>query len=169
MNSWENRPVEIANLINPAFCGFLIYEFIKGHEEKVDSEVGTPYELFFLMLPIILHKPTKLVLPRSVSTYMHVWLQEKPEVRVGFALRAKELVPFTKEAIHFLMKREIITVNENGNFKISGKIKPSVINSLENDSKMYLSDYQNKAKMLGRWFAVTGTSSTIYTMWGVSP
>lgn len=31
MNNWENRPQEIAYLLNPAFCGRLIYTVVRQY------------------------------------------------------------------------------------------------------------------------------------------
>ncbi|MBM7620179.1 hypothetical protein JOC95_002032 [Bacillus tianshenii] len=166
MNKWDNRPVEIANLVNPSFCAFLIHEMVKGYEEIADENRGITFELFFLALPILLHKPTKELLPRTTRTYMHSWLQSNPKVRIGFASRAREMVPYTKEAIHFLMIRDLLIVNEEGFISTSTSRLRIRIDS---EAKRYLLDYQKKAKFIGKWFALTGTSSTIYTMWGVSP
>lgn len=44
---------------------------------------------------------------------MHIWSQNNQEVRICYAQRAKELVPFTKEALHFLIVRDKIILNEN--------------------------------------------------------
>jgi Family of unknown function (DUF6521) len=166
MIKWENRPIEIANLINPSFCAFLIHEMIKGYEEKAENDYGLSYELLFLALPILLHKPTKEKLPRSISTYMHTWLQSNPEVRIGYAKRAKDLVPYTKEAIQFLTARDLLRINEDGSLSTSSK---KLRLNLVREVNEYLTDYQKKAKLLGKWFAITGTNSTIYTMWGISP
>lgn len=167
MINWGSRPVEIANLLNPAFCGFLIREFLKGYEEKKGE--GMPYELVFLLLPIVLHKHTRNLLPRSISTFMHVWLQSNPEIRIGFSKRTKDLIPFTKEAILFMIKRDLITTDENGRLYSSNKPYNKSLLRLDEDIRIYLREYQSKAKLIGKWFAVTGTSSTIYTMWGISP
>jgi hypothetical protein len=166
MNKWENRPVEISNLINPSFCAFLIHEMIKGYEEKSEDDYGISYELLFLTLPILLHKPTKEKLPRSIRTHMHMWLQYNPEVRIGYGKRARELVPYTKEASMFLTNRGLLKLDNEGSLKTSSK---RLQLNLEREVNEYLRDYQSKAKLLGKWFAVTGTSSTIYTMWGISP
>lgn len=166
MNKWNNRPVEIANLINPSFCAFLIHETVKGYEEIAHGNKGISYDLLFLALPILLHKATKEILPRTTRTYMHTWLQNNPEVRVGYATRAREMIPYTKEAIHFLMVRDLLSVNKDGYLSTS-EFRMRL--SLEIEVKIYLVDYQRKAKLIGKWFALTGTSSTIYTMWGVSP
>ncbi|MBT2639449.1 three component ABC system middle component [Bacillus sp. ISL-39] len=166
MIRWENRPVEIANLINPSFCAFLIHEMIKGYEEKSEYDCGISYELLFLTLPILLHKPTKEKLPRSIRSYMHTWLQSNPEVRIGYAKRARELVPYTKEATKFLTARDLLIINNDGSLSTSSK---RLRLNMDREVNLYLTDYQAKAKLLGKWFAVTGTSSTIYTMWGISP
>ena len=55
MRRWEERPIEVANLLNPAFCGRLLYQSIVGHSEYESKDM--PYVLFFLVLPLVLHAP----------------------------------------------------------------------------------------------------------------
>jgi hypothetical protein len=163
MIPWYMRPTEVANLLNPSFCGLLLREFISSYESK--KQLGVPYELIFLALPIILHKNTRELLPRTVRTQMHVWLQNHPFIRVEFANRVKELVPFTKESLMFLMHRELIKVESDGLLVVgTGKYGTS-LGTGQNE----LYECVDKARFLGKWFAQAGTSNTIYLMWGIRP
>jgi hypothetical protein len=56
MSAWNDRPTEIANLLNPAFCALLLAQAVRGYQEE--TKVGLPYALAFLVLPLVLHKPT---------------------------------------------------------------------------------------------------------------
>ncbi|BDA67679.1 hypothetical protein CAL7716_018450 [Calothrix sp. PCC 7716] len=106
MRSWQERPVEYANLFNPAFCSILLQNAIKGYQKE--KKQGIPYPLLFLVLPLVLHISTRNALPKTTVTKLHIWLQKQPEVRVGFAERASYLVPYTKEALAFRMQTGII-------------------------------------------------------------
>jgi len=99
MKSWHARPTEVANLLNPAFCGYLLMEYVKQYE--VETGTGVPFELMFLLLPVVLHKPTRECLPSSTRTHFPVWLQRHPEIRIDFANRVKDLIEITKESIFF--------------------------------------------------------------------
>jgi hypothetical protein len=163
MIPWQFRPTEVANLLNPPFCGILLREFVIAYEDE--RRQGVPYELVFLVLPIVLHKSTREALPRTLRTQMHVWLQQNPNVRVQFAYRTKELTPFTKEALIFLMQRQFLTLNSQGLLATgSGKYKLTIGTRT---GEIY--DCIKKAKFVGKWFAQAGSSSTIYTMWGICP
>ncbi len=100
MKTWAGRPTELAYNFNPAFCGWLLREAVEGYASV--RAVGMPLPLTFLILPVVLHRPTRELVPGAVSTKLHVWLQEHSEVRINFAERTKELAPFTREALLFL-------------------------------------------------------------------
>jgi len=167
MINWEYRPSEIANLLNPAFCGVILRDFIKAYQEE--SGEGVPYELLFLLFPIVLHTTSRERLPNSVRTHMHVWLQDVPEVRIGFSNRAKELVPFTKETLSFLLQRKYIEIDDSGKFISLNKRYRIALSRLNSDTNNYIQEFKNRSVLVGKWFARSGTSSTIYTMWGISP
>jgi len=158
---WEKRPVEVANLLNPPFCSLLLLDTIASfYKEKGD---GMPYLLSFLVLPLVLHKTTRDMLPGTTLTKMHAWLQRRSEVRVGFTQRARQLVPYTKESLIFAMQQGLTTTNENGELlpvktKLKGLCWP---NQSEPDV------CRNKAQFIGRWLARAGDVSTIFAMWGI--
>ena len=47
MKDWANRPPEIAALLNPAFCGFLISTGLDAYTKNVNE--GAPYAFPFVM------------------------------------------------------------------------------------------------------------------------
>lgn len=160
MNSWIKRPKEVQNLFNPAFCGLLVREFITSYTSSSQNKEGVPFELVFLVLPILLHRPTRDSLPRSAKTQMHVWIQNNPWCLEGFPKRTRELIPITKEAIIFLMHRELIVITSGGIQPTTRKYK---------GSKTKFKEFISKCRIIGKWFSKAGTSSNIYFMWGVKP
>jgi hypothetical protein len=112
MKTWAKRPVEIAHLLNPAFCSILLSEAIDGYCNESETEM--PYVLSFLILPIILHKPTRDLLPRSISTKLHAWIQDNQSAHVGFAERVRWTIPYTKEAIAYATAANSILISEEG-------------------------------------------------------
>ena len=71
---WSERPIEIAHLLNPAFCSTLLFESITGYKQENGS--GMPFATAFLVLPVVLHKPTRDHLPKSIATKLHAWIQD---------------------------------------------------------------------------------------------
>lgn len=164
MIAWERRPLEISNLLNPAFCGEILCRCINNYQQF--ATFPFPYELAFLTLPIVLHKRTREAISLRQRQLLHPWLQLHPAVKVGFAERATALVPFTREALIFLLQVEAITIDDLGQLAVVSYKKSS---SLKVSSNAEIVDCYRKAEVVGKWFAQSGTSATIYTMWGVKP
>lgn len=65
---WDQRPQDVANLLNPAFDGFLLFQAIAGFQKEADDEM--PFELAFLVLLFVLHEKTRTRLPSKVTTHL---------------------------------------------------------------------------------------------------
>ncbi|MBE7383737.1 MAG: hypothetical protein F6J95_020260 [Leptolyngbya sp. SIO1E4] len=161
MLPWERRPIEIANLFNPAFCSLLLQYGVRGYERESGS--GMPYALLFFILPITLHPYTRSVLPTTTRTKLHVWLQENPEVRIDFINRMRNLTPYTKEAIIFGCQTRIITFQEDGKVVWIRRSLNSNTEIPELDSLI------RRAEFLGQWMAKIQEPASFFTMWGVRP
>jgi hypothetical protein len=99
MTLWALRPQEEANLLNPAFCGLVIALAVDDYVKEVGE--GMPFCFAFLVLPIVLHKPTREALPQRTTKALSSWLDENEEYRATFADRALALRnPDTQESRH---------------------------------------------------------------------
>jgi hypothetical protein len=160
---WDQRPMEIAHLLNPAFCSIVLFESVLGFELEENSEM--PYALCFLILPIVLHKPSRILMPRSVATKFHTWVHKNQVVRIGFAKRALNLTPYTKEAIHFGIQA--------GLFSFAGKGGLSAIRSVSTRGNWHsdseVADCLRKSMFVGKWFARVGDTATLFAILGVKP
>lgn len=163
MMPWRDRPIEVAALLNPAFCAVLLNRAVQSYNDS--AQRGLPYPFVFLVLPMTLHRPTREAFPRSVATRMHAWLQTHPEVRVNFAERAAALVPVTKEALSFGLHEQWIAVRDDGTVVSghNGRLPPT----WQGDEDLRGS--WQAASLLGRWLHSAGTVSTVYMMWGIRP
>ena len=158
---WEKRPIEIASLLNPAFCGELIRQCIESYQ-KAESQ-PFPFPLVYLILPIVLHKKTRETIVSQRQ--LHVWLQAHENVKIGFADRTRELVPITKEAMLFLFQVGAIEVDEQAGLRVASyqrRIPPS-------QPEGEISECYRTAVVIGRWFARAANVPTIYALWGVRP
>lgn len=54
MKQWDQRPFEIRNLFNPAFCGVVLFRAMQSYEEE--NSQGMPFSLALLVLPLCLQK-----------------------------------------------------------------------------------------------------------------
>lgn len=71
--NWIDRNTIVANLFNPAFCGEIIRVVAMEYNKHTNTKF--PFAFSFIVLPILLHKETRDKLPRSVSTYFFVWVE----------------------------------------------------------------------------------------------
>lgn len=163
--SWDERPTELANLLNPAFTGAVLRFAVAGYLRE--AQAGMPFEIAFLVFPFCLHRATSVRLPRAVSTLLHSWLQENRDVLVQFPERSRSLVPFTKEAIIFACQRGVITIDDLGHLQ-PGDAALRGITSYKTASEE-VKEATSRAEFVGRWLALSGTPVTIYTLLGVRP
>lgn len=163
MNTWENRVPEIAYLLNPAFCAVILYNAVFEYQQKREREF--PITLIYLVLPILLHKPTRdRVNSRS---NMVKWIQTHQDVLIGFPKRVTSLIPFTNEALEFLLHQKILDIPEGtaGGLVLNKELPKSKMKGAVDEVK----ECYNKARHVGKWFAVMGAEENIYAAWGVRP
>ena len=123
LNPWGDRwAPEEANHFNPAYCGVLIYEFIRAYARA--RKVPASYALVFCALPIVLHPATRNRLPRPTVTRLLPWLEENRDVRVGFADRARNLRPYVREALRYGDQRATRFVLETAAWLLPGQRGP---------------------------------------------
>lgn len=164
LRSWEKRSPEVAALFNPAFTSVLIctalLEFKKG------NECEAPYALPFILLPLILHPQTRMKLPRSSRTTFSAWItkEENAAIKVGFAVRAKNMAPYVKDALLFALKHKRISIDSNGMIMMTSDTKLSVSNSTAE-----VSDCVRAAKLCGKWFSTIGDIETAMALLGIQP
>jgi Family of unknown function (DUF6521) len=165
MTTWSERPHEEATLLNPDFCA-LILTLAVGDFEK-ESGAGMPYVFAFLLLPIILHKPTREALPKSTLKVFSTWLEENEDLRATFSDRVQTLRDFVKEAVLFASIHGAITFASDGILKV-GK-KPRGIQPFGRSATEEVRDCLHKAQFLGRWMSTAGPAATVMALWGVRP
>ena len=81
MKAWEDRPPEVASLLNPAFCGQVIYRCVEGFTETENAPM--PYPLAFLVLPLVLHPPTRASVNAN-TRHFQVWLNAHQPIKIVF-------------------------------------------------------------------------------------
>ena len=162
MTPWSQRPREIRNLFNPAFCGVVLARGVEGFSETANRPM--PFSLTLLILPLCLHKRTREQIKEAPRSYFTKILQDHPEIRVDFATRARGLFPYVMEAFAYLMSCGAILVNESGCIALRDKtVRKSIAGT--QDTK----DCQMVARLIGRKLALINDRVTIYTTLGIRP
>lgn len=162
MIKWSERPSEVRFLLNPAFCGRIVYATIMEYEKYTDNSM--PFPLVYLTLPLVLHRKTREKI--NSKTAFTNWIQKNPQLLIGFAKRAKDLVPITNEAIEMLLQTHKIFIDRKGGLKINISVKRlSKTKYVDREVKECIV----KAEHVARWFATTGKVEIIYINLGVKP
>ncbi len=163
---WVKRPTEEANLFNPAFVGALIYEFSKAYSKH--RAIGTPVTFVPLAMSVVLHKPTRARLPGSTVTSLYDWLMKNEDILIGLSDRARNITPISKEALRFLMIHNCIDFSEGHNV-IPGTKKAHFSAPFLTKTTAEMKTIVDKTKFLARWFAKSGSESSILASWRLAP
>jgi hypothetical protein len=165
MTTWANRALEERVLLNPAFCASLLWHFASKGEEEGNRALTLTEA--FLVLPIVLPRSSREALPRSTRTSLPTWLDENPSFQATLAIRARAMVPFTRDALIFGGSRQLlqlssdaIRANDSWRRKTSSVLRHS---SAETQACL------RKAAFLGTWFCDTGPANTVMALMGVRP
>lgn len=162
MKQWDQRPFEIRNLFNPAFCGLVIFRALNGYEEE--SSRGMPFSLSLLVLPLCLYKSSREIIANNLRSYLLKTTEMNPEIMIGFAERVTQMLPYTFEGFGLLMERGCITITDDGCIQsVSNKVRKSIRGTDE------IVTCQKVARIIGREFARIADRTTVYTTFGIRP
>jgi hypothetical protein len=162
MKKWDQRPFEVRNLFNPAFCGLILFRALQGYEEEDPN--GMPFSLTLLVLPLCLQKDSRQMIADSPRSYLLNTVEKHPQLLVGFADRVSALMPFAFEAFGLLMERGCFDVSQDGRLKTApGRVRKAVTGTGESIV------CQRVARIIGKEFARIADRVTVYTTFGVRP
>ena len=162
MKRWDQRPFEIRNLFNPAFCGLVLFRALQGYAEE-DAR-GMPFSLSLLVLPICLHKDSREVIASSPRSYLLKTAEKHQQVVVGFADRVTQMLPYGFEGFGLLMERGCISVAVDGRIHPVPKTVRKAIDGTDETITC-----QKVARIIGREFARISDRATVYTTFGIRP
>ena len=162
MKRWSQRPFEIRNLFNPAFCGLVLFRALHGYEEE--GAHGMPFSLSLLVLPLCLHKDSREVIAGSPRSYLLKTMEKNQQIMIGFADRVSQMLPYAFEGFGLLMERGCLVIADGGRIQtVPGKVRKTVSGTAETIS------CQKVARIVGREFARIGDRATVYTTFGIRP
>jgi hypothetical protein len=151
------RPRVEATLLNPALFASLLSVTARAYE----SQGGEPmiWPLAFLAPPLVLHSPTREVLPKTVATHLPTWVRRQSLVRAGFPERGARLTPLTREGLRFGLRYGVLATDDG---RLRGTLSPP------NDDGD-LRDILKSASLVGRWLAKLDQPSSAFALLGVRP
>jgi len=167
MTPWACRAHDEASLFNPAFCGLLLHEAIKGYCSVY--ETGMPFPTSFLVLLLVLPKGTREKLPKRLAAGngLASWTVAEPEAKIDFARRMTVLNPVTRESLLFLFRAGAITVVGQSNLVTLRKKRQDAA-PLQGNSEE-IAECFKAASFVGRWLANAGPPQSSYALLGVRP
>ena len=160
MRAWEDRPDEVKNLLNPAFCGRIIYSTVSEYQKSTKRDF--PFPLAYLILPLILPRPIRKEI--NSRTQLVNWVQRHQELIFNFGKRAGDLVEITNEAVELMLQSGYMMLTDNG--ELSKVITAGTLSKTKHTDPE-VTECLKKAEHVGRWFAGAGKVETIYTSLGV--
>jgi hypothetical protein len=157
MTSWPDRPRIPATMLNPALLA--VVQSAAAHAYERGGERPMPWPMAFVVVPLVLHHPTRTALPRDTRTHLSTWIARNPLLRAGFPRRAAALAPAAREGMRFGLRHGVLSVNAGG---LSGTIRPDAAHG-------ELGELIAKASLVGRWLAKSDQPSTAFALLGVAP
>jgi Family of unknown function (DUF6521) len=165
MTPWRSRPAEERSLLNPAFCSCLLWNAASGY--KGADVQPLPFDLAFLVLPIVLHRATRESLPRAPNTSLVAWLHDNPLPRVNIPETSRSLAPFTREAMIFGATHRILSITPK--HLIAEPTWRTRITQHLAGLSTEVADCAKRAMFVGKWFARAGSPATVMAVLGVRP
>ena len=165
LHLWRRqRTREETHYFNCAYCGVLVYEFVRAYQNAKKTPVSLA--LVFCALPIAVHPATRNRLPNSTATRFLSWIEYNSDVLVGFSDRARNLSPYVREAVLFAGSRRAICFDKGGTITIGPKPASFTPKALDNTTEDVRATVVAIRKV-ARWFAASGDASTILAAWGI--
>jgi Family of unknown function (DUF6521) len=152
-------------MFNPAFVGEGLHRFSKAYTSECDKPL--PFAALFIAAPIFVFEDLReTVKPRSYDQ-LHVWIRDNPRVRTHLPARARQFVPYVREAIVLLLSTGRLALND-------GVVSTPMLRMRRwklGDPATEIPDHDALARAgtLGRWFGRVGDDVTIFNMLGVKP
>lgn len=160
MTAWEERSRDEARLFNPAFLAAIMAAAAADYERS--SEGPMPWLLGFAIPPLALTESTRQAMPASIRAHFANWLDEHPEVRLGFARRAPALTPLSREAMRLGVRTGLLSLEE-------GYLRALCRPGSAQDTSDEVKDCLHASRFFGRWFASRHDPTTIFGLLGVRP
>lgn len=162
LQSWSDRPKEVAYLLNPAFCGRLLHAAVDEYKKK--SSIEFPVPLVYLILPLVLHTKTRKAI--SSRTYLTVWIERNRPLLLNFPERCRDYIEITNEALEYMLQAGYLVLTDTGTLA-ANKIPKRLNQNLNDDEE--IKECVSKSRHVARWFVQAGKVENVFVTLGVRP
>lgn len=161
LREWDSRSPVLAAMLNPALLGAVFAAAAEEYERRADKSM--PWELVFIITPLVLHRETRQALPKSTASHLPTWIASHPTIHAGFPGRSKAMVPYVREGLRFALRKGVVEVDTVG--RLRGSLPSGVRPANTGD----IAEIIRAAGFLGRWLTKVERPSTVYAYFGVTP
>ncbi|MFB9315826.1 three component ABC system middle component [Nocardioides plantarum] len=148
------------SLFNPAFIAVLLRQASDGWFKT--TETGMHFSYGFLVLPLVLHGPSRRELPKSTARALVAWIYENPALVETFPRNAKALSPYIAQGTLYGCATGLIVSDGGLLYPGSARRRPSGLTS-------EVLECFSKSAQVGRWLARQATPELTFGYLGVSP
>lgn len=160
------RPIEIANLLNPAFGAVVLYEGIRGYQEASGTQ-GIPYGLLYFIFPLVLTKSIRVTLPRLSKSSLQAWIQKYPEHVPYIQSTFNEFEVLSNEALLFGMQKHIFEKVNKARFTITPQ-KKLITKKYAGQFETEVMEIRNNARKVGKLLSYLPNEISAYLWFGVN-
>jgi ABC-3C biological conflict system middle component len=157
MIDWRTGSRIATHFLNPALLAMV--EATAAYHYGAAGHKRMNWTLSFVVAPLVLHGPTRDVLPPRVSTHLSTWISRQPLLLAGFPARVNSLAPAVRAGLRFGLRHEVIRLNGDSIEAFDPPRYP--------DGELTV--LLRAARFVGRWFAQTDQTSTLFALFGVIP
>jgi Family of unknown function (DUF6521) len=149
---------------NPAFCTYVLVEFLKAFAEV--DENGADLPLAYLALSIALSEDLAGSFEgTNKKTGLLQWLERTPQMSVGLAERVNASLEIVTPAMRYGCFTDVLVLRSDGRLNLGGAtLKATEINKLDEISARAI----RRAGRLGTWFATAGSTRNIFGILGLT-
>lgn len=148
---------------NPAYCAFLLGTFVRAYRTRSGSEPDIT--LCYAALPLALSGDLAPTFGRTNrKTGLLEWLRRSPVIQIRLAARVNGSLDIVTEAIRFGCFSNLLAINTEG--RVAPGASP-VPKHLKAQLTQETQDIFDNIDRLGHWFALAGSTRTVFNMMGL--
>jgi hypothetical protein len=150
--------------VNPAYCTYALAAFTKTYM-SVSSD-GPELATVYLALPLALSGDLGGSFDgTNKNTGLLEWLERSPQVQIALAERMNASIDIVTEAVRFACFTQVLVLNERARLTLGSlKVQKRALISLGEEAAQPI----KRAERLGYWFALVGSTRTVFDMIGLA-
>lgn len=148
---------------NPAYCASLLATFVQAYRTR--SGLEPDITLCYAALPLALSGDLTPTFGRTNrKTGLLEWLRRSPVIQIRLAARVNGSLDIVTEAIRFGCFSNLLAINTEGRIAPGASPIPKDLKAqLTQDTQ----DIFDNIDRLGHWFALAGSTRTVFNMMGL--